>query len=1666
MENVDVYATIYKLRETRKGMKKKIIAVILSIALSISMSGIEAFAVTDDYYMQDTEESQIEEVLDSVDILEVDSEPVLGDNSDAIKFAGGKGTKSNPYKIATAEQLNNIRYGLSSHYELINDIDLSSYGGVWVPIGTDDNPFTGSIDGSGYCISNLTIQNESCKIVSDNLSDSAWYPGIGLFGTASDKASFSNINMATCHISITSFNTTKERVSVGILLGGICKSNGISITNCTVKGSIYTNDTGISVAVGGIVGSSYNSTNMTDLIDKCENYATIILVGSSSRFGSDCGGISGGYIGTINNCSNYGDIECRREDVNVSVGGICSLGRNISNCNNNGKIEAFNVKSNASCLTGGICAYAVEVNNCANYGQINRDSTGKSGRRNGGICALLNGFYSPNNTYTIKNCVNYSKTIGNGTDESHRILGGIGTFSQDAAIQLINNSSVADTLISGKIATNVGEDTVEGKNIESGNESIVFQYNNHKYEIVDKSYCWDEAKVLCEKAGGHLVTITSEEEQAAIEEYLIKGTKNVYWIGGEKTNRWRWVTDEEWEYTNWAFNEPNNERGTENKAMMYRNQAPLSPDNGILGEWNDEENEGNDNMNYPINGFYSIAQNNVGYICEWGVDEPSKDSDITDDYYYQTILKLVTSKGNKNAWRYIGSGSNYPHVSFMLANDSSFAGMANLVISDIVFRKLDGWKDLVCADTSKESAVKILGSLLYEGNAGVEALSDAKTAKKWASIYVDVAKDSLAIDASTFGVSGKDLAELEAILDKETVTSLIAQGKFSDLSKELVDTGNFSDKSSVSKLLKSYETDEKFLGEIGKGLNLLGTGLKGLKITAETVDRIYEYNRLLEADEAYLDMLLYIQSNSAYSPVQDAAKEMYEAANGHIQSTSEYLTKNIATFLGEELADEAIDKAFEEASKKVPWLYILKKVCDIDIVVVNATLKPDKIVEKSDNIRIIAYLGNTISRWQTENTSNALTCQDIVQREEYSKRAVFGEYYLLQIRKEGERTLQSIMETLHVEDDQNYRLSKSVLDSLELYESILFNKKLVAKICNTTVSCPVNVEIYENGEKILTIFDGVEKKGYVSDLYYDTYKIPWTDEYVKSFFYPAGQYYTIKIIGNDKGLVDCYMRQINEDGKIEEKSLSNEKIDKDMIIQASTEEMLKSDNYIVFSEGETESKLFNEKKDEFVPVQSINMTENLSLKVGESDVLQVNVLPVSATNKTLKWSVDNSEIAEISSNGLIKAKSEGESFIYASPQYDDSIVAICKLVVSGYKGVEDNDIPEDRIIPNGIWIAGIKDMTYTGKSLKPSIRVYDGTTRLNYKTDYTIKYKNNKNIYSIVDPNNLTILDKKKAPQILITMKGNYSGKETVFFSIHESGYNNETENEETYSIGGDKIRITDNAGNPVLSAYYNKSGAKPSIRVMYESTVLKEGKDYTLKYSANTTYPAKKASVTITGIGNYTNKKTIPITITQRPFSEGAGITVVATDKVEGKKAGQYTTTVKVFDSEGKLLKAGTDYDKKISYFKAGTELTKTDYPKAGDVITVRITGKGGYSNSYIEANYNILASGEVNDIGKATFKIKNQTYNKGKAITITSQDMFEQAFIGKGKTPLKLSTDGGETGDFMVVPGSYVKNTAKGTAKVTLMGINGKTGTKTVSYNIGARSLKDIWFGWIRVK
>lgn len=147
----------------------------------------------------------------------------------------------------------------------------------------------------------------------------------------------------------------------------------------------------------------------------------------------------------------------------------------------------------------------------------------------------------------------YVRVIAYNSDES------VGTFSSDSEVFMVTDITDSDW---------------------TPGESVTF--NGHTYVLYDHSAgSWQEAEEFCERNGGHLVTITSAEEQQIVSDLAKTSIKHSCWIGctdAESEGSWNWITEEEFSaYQNWEEDEPNDNFGIEDYAVM----------NISNGEWND-----------------------------------------------------------------------------------------------------------------------------------------------------------------------------------------------------------------------------------------------------------------------------------------------------------------------------------------------------------------------------------------------------------------------------------------------------------------------------------------------------------------------------------------------------------------------------------------------------------------------------------------------------------------------------------------------------------------------------------------------------------------------------------------------------------------------------------------------------------------------------------------------------------------------------------------------------------------------------------------------------------------------------------------------------------------------------------------------------------------------
>ncbi|MFY9188916.1 MAG: S-layer homology domain-containing protein [bacterium] len=210
------------------------------------------------------------------------------------EFAGGSGSEEDPYLVANADQLYNVRNHLDKHFKLIEDIDLSGYstGKGWEPIGDERTPFTGAFDGDGHTISNLFIKRPVD-------------PFIGLFANSGLDAKIRNVGLI--NVNVTGYNhvgglagrnrgqVTNSYATGNVTgeaeTGGLVGENGGPIADSYAQGTVTDKYGG---KIGGLVGENTASGTTTN----CHAEVEVTVTSGNTSYGS-----AGGLVGY-----NYGDI--------------------------------------------------------------------------------------------------------------------------------------------------------------------------------------------------------------------------------------------------------------------------------------------------------------------------------------------------------------------------------------------------------------------------------------------------------------------------------------------------------------------------------------------------------------------------------------------------------------------------------------------------------------------------------------------------------------------------------------------------------------------------------------------------------------------------------------------------------------------------------------------------------------------------------------------------------------------------------------------------------------------------------------------------------------------------------------------------------------------------------------------------------------------------------------------------------------------------------------------------------------------------------------------------------------------------------------------------------------------------------------------------------------
>jgi hypothetical protein len=298
--------------------KRNVISTLLSLCLALAMCialAVPGFAATD-----------------------ATSSATKKESSTGL-FAGGSGTKADPYEIANVKQLLAINTDLGANYELVADLDFEGVE-AWLPIGyysidieammagSEEVPaalaFHGTFDGNGHTMKNLDITTVNPMAA-------------GVFGFTGGNAYLHDINIENF--------STKGILCCGSLVGWA--SGKTVIENVTVKN---VNNRGMTM-VGALCGSSNGDVTVKNVkVNGGSSVAGYSLLGGNveliAGYGQ-AGGVIGGADGTaFANCSVKNFKVVNKISGNDGFGGLAGCANEakyIKNCS----VENVTIKSTA-----------------------------------------------------------------------------------------------------------------------------------------------------------------------------------------------------------------------------------------------------------------------------------------------------------------------------------------------------------------------------------------------------------------------------------------------------------------------------------------------------------------------------------------------------------------------------------------------------------------------------------------------------------------------------------------------------------------------------------------------------------------------------------------------------------------------------------------------------------------------------------------------------------------------------------------------------------------------------------------------------------------------------------------------------------------------------------------------------------------------------------------------------------------------------------------------------------------------------------------------------------------------------------------------------------------------------------------------------------------------
>lgn len=350
----------------------------------------------------------------------------------------------------------------------------------------------------------------------------------------------------------------------------------------------------------------------------------------------------------------------------------------------------------------------------------------------------------------------------------------------------------------------------------------------------------------------------------------------------------------------------------------------------------------------------------------------------------------------------------------------------------------------------------------------------------------------------------------------------------------------------------------------------------------------------------------------------------------------------------------------------------------------------------------------------------------------------------------------------------------------------------------------------------------------------------------------------------------------------------------------------------------------------------------------------------------------------------------------------------------------------------GFYVIPVGDQIYTGSAIKPKVRVFDSTVtpdgslaggengevlELVEGSDYTLSYKNNKNVNA----------EGKARPTITVKGKGNYAGTQQIFFDILPKA-----------------LTDADIKADDITTAYSGRV-IKGAPTVWQNEKKLVRNTDYTLTYPQTGTGAYQAAGVypiVIKGKGGYTGTITVYETITKKTLMSKVSVARIAN---------------RTYSNEEMAQKGGIRPDFLKVTYKGETLVESTDDGRTGD-YTVAYQNDTAIGTA--TATITAVEGSEYTGSKSVTYKIVGTPIARAKVegietktYTGTAEDVQQSGYtLTIEEKTLVESKDGGKIGDYIVSYAGAAKSGAAkaGTATIVFQGINEYSGQLKKNYKI----------------